>query len=100
MGKQKKIHKEVSLAKAQADYFRVFVTNWNSDGEGKPTKPTVEILYEEENETGVMLSLWFKSRSWAYSFGANWAIALVENINPMIAQGLQAMEEGGMSSGS
>jgi len=99
MAEQKKIHKDVSLSKAQAGYFRVFVANWNSDGEGNSTKPTVAILYEEENETGVLLSLWFKSRAWAYSFGANWAIALVETINPMIAQGVLALEEGGPANG-
>jgi hypothetical protein len=99
MGKQKKIHKDLSLTKAQAGYFRVFVANWNSDGEGNPTKPTVEILYEEGNDTAISFSLWFKSRAWAYSFGANWAIALVENINPMIAQGVFALEEGGEDHG-
>ena len=99
MAEPQKIHKDVSLTKAQAGYFRVFVANWNTDGEGNPTKATVAIRYEEENETGVSFSLWFKSRAWAFSFGADWAIALVEHLNPMIAQGVLALEEGGEDHG-
>ncbi|MDO7875520.1 hypothetical protein Q5H93_12320 [Hymenobacter sp. ASUV-10] len=90
----KKIHKDVSLTAALAPYFRIFVANWNTDVEGRPTTPTVEILYEESDDEGTAFSLWFKSRAWAYAFGADWGIALVQHINPMIAQGVKPVEEG------